>query len=290
MIEGSESLNDWGTIDDSDWGSSTVKIDMSTEDRTNTKKSPTPSIKQNNVQKKVTSVENEKVHSKRKKNKNKYKTDDGRTLTRIEVEKMKKEKNALIASPSKHVMKENDSQEPTVNAKKVKKRKEKNPKIQSAKKVSPKVASVTSEAPNSTADEASMAVDVKVASKVEIPSKEQAVSEKKGKKRKQKHTETTSAKKTASTDLVDSPANTTPDESNEVAMPSEVEIQKMKRKSARDELRFRLNKQLNAAEFRFINEKMYRAQNSKDVLDNDSAKIYHEGSVSFIFYSNNLFR
>lgn len=45
------------------------------------------------------------------------------------------------------------------------------------------------------------------------------------------------------------------------------------------ELRNRLTNQLQAAEFRFINEQLYRAQkeNTGKILEGDSAKIYHEG-------------
>ena len=48
--------------------------------------------------------------------------------------------------------------------------------------------------------------------------------------------------------------------------------------SARAELRARLTKQLKASEFRFLNEKLYRADNSNKVLDAESAAIYHEAN------------
>ena len=50
-------------------------------------------------------------------------------------------------------------------------------------------------------------------------------------------------------------------------------------RARRQELRSRLTNQLRSAEFRFINEQLYRAdrQNTGKILDVESAKIYHEG-------------
>ena len=58
-------------------------------------------------------------------------------------------------------------------------------------------------------------------------------------------------------------------------------IRKDKPLTAREQLRARLNKQLKASEFRFLNEKLYRADDSSNVLDETSAKIYHEGTMTF---------
>lgn len=51
----------------------------------------------------------------------------------------------------------------------------------------------------------------------------------------------------------------------------------LQQKEARNSLREKLQNQLKAAEFRFLNEKLYRADKSDDILDDASAKIYHEG-------------
>ena len=57
----------------------------------------------------------------------------------------------------------------------------------------------------------------------------------------------------------------------------ERDIALLQQKEARNSLREKLQNQLKAAEFRFLNEKLYRAEKSDDILDDASAKIYHEG-------------
>ena len=57
----------------------------------------------------------------------------------------------------------------------------------------------------------------------------------------------------------------------------ERDVALLQQKEARNSLREKLQNQLKAAEFRFLNEKLYRADKSDDILDDASAKIYHEG-------------
>ena len=57
----------------------------------------------------------------------------------------------------------------------------------------------------------------------------------------------------------------------------ERDVALLQQKAARNSLREKLQNQLKAAEFRFLNEKLYRADKSDDILDDASAKIYHEG-------------
>merc|ERR1719318_821920 len=59
------------------------------------------------------------------------------------------------------------------------------------------------------------------------------------------------------------------EEQTEIEEP--VEVERPTKTSARDELRARLTKQLKASEFRFLNEKLYRASDSTQVLDSESA-------------------
>merc|ERR1719270_2649153 len=58
---------------------------------------------------------------------------------------------------------------------------------------------------------------------------------------------------------------------------TERDVALLQQKAARNSLREKLQNQLKAAEFRFLNEKLYRADKSDDILDDASAKIYHEG-------------
>ena len=118
-------IDEWGAVETSDWGDNLVhaKIDKSFD-----QKKP--------IEKKEEKLEKTEIEVKKKtKTRNKYKTDDGKTLTRAEVmEKKKQILEGKLKTPEKNVQpvkkpeKKNGQQKEKQEKKKTQKRKPKNEK------------------------------------------------------------------------------------------------------------------------------------------------------------------
>jgi len=224
---------DWGALEGSEWGSAPLAEAVTVKPVV--KKDTPPKTKVlRNKRKKLKVLDpgnsNEKpveksVQPKKKKSKNKYKTDDGRVLGKLEFEELKQKSKA---AKSENLTDKKTEQNQTVdeigkerisgNVKKTQKRKKQNHQEDIPEKLKKVVTEEDTEEKN------------------EVEPME-----------------------TVSKEL------------------TERDIALLEQKEARNSLREKLQNQLKAAEFRFLNEKLYRADKSDDILDDASAKIYHEG-------------
>merc|ERR1712106_1055990 len=240
--------SDWGAVEASDWGTEIVhakKVEQVDEEPKKEKKAMVVA-KEMKVEKKKMVVETEVAKEEKdvvmqpskKKSRNKYKTEDGKTLSRVEMMAMKRS-----VSEGKQEVPETKQEKPKAKKTKRKQTKQKN----EGELDEPVLKKKKNEGEN------------------EKPVKKQKENVKKEKEPiKKKEKKMKNMEKEMGEEFFGE---------NEVEEAVEIE----RPTTAREELRARLTKQLKASEFRFLNEKLYRAADSTNVLDPESAQIYHEG-------------
>merc|ERR1711935_31133 len=225
--------SDWGAVEASDWGTEIVhakKVEQVDEEPKKEKMTMVVA-REMKVEKKMvveTEVAKEEkgvvMQPSKKKSRNKYKTEDGKTLSRVEMMAMKRS-----VSEGKPEVPETKLEKPKAKKTKSKQTKQKN--------------------------EGELGEPVFKKKKNEGKDKKPI----KKKEKKMKKMEKEMGEEFFGENEVE--------EAIEIERPT----------TAREELRARLTKRLKASEFRFLNEKLYRAADSTNVLDPESAQIYHEG-------------
>merc|ERR1711935_349428 len=239
--------SDWGAVEASDWGTEIVhakKVEQVDEEPKKEKMTMVVA-REMKVEKKMvveTEVAKEEkgvvMQPSKKKSRNKYKTEDGKTLSRVEMMAMKRS-----VSEGKPEVPETKLEKPKAKKTKSKQTKQKN----EGELGEP----VLKKKKNEGEDEKPVKKPRKNEGKEKEPIKK--------KEKKMKNMEKEMGEEFFGENEVE--------EAVEIERPT----------TAREELRARLTKQLKASEFRFLNEKLYRAADSTNVLDPESAQIYHEG-------------